>query len=167
MVYGSDEGYLSEEVAFTTAKTAGANVPVRLAAFGDMALSVAGALKTVQQVVDKYNESPVSSSASAGIDAVLHFGDLGYALGSTGNVTEYPLNRTQHRDGSHRNVSLTWNRTQSYGMCGTHTSALRVKPFPTSCLWGTTRQTMWRRVRKSQAGLLGKGMFITLSFSFF
>ena len=107
MVYGSDEGYLSEEVAFTTAKTTGANVPVRLAAFGDMALSVAGALKTVQQVLDKYNESPVSSSASAGIDAVLHFGDLGYALGSTGNVTEYPLNRTQHRSGSHRNVSLT------------------------------------------------------------
>jgi len=84
IVYGSDEDYLSNEVTFTTAKSVGANVPVRLAAFGDMALSITGALKTVHQVLAKYEESPVSSTAVSGIDAVLHFGDLGYAFGSTG-----------------------------------------------------------------------------------
>ena len=94
IVYGSEEEYLSEEVAFTTAKMVGADIPVRLAAFGDMALSVTGALKTVHQVLAKYNLSPVSSTASAGIDAILHFGDLGYAFGSTGNVVQ--LNLTQY-----------------------------------------------------------------------
>ena len=77
--YGSLDGGFATETTFTTAKALGPDVPVRLAAFGDMALSLwDGAMGTVAEVVRLHD-----ATADGGLDAVLHFGDLGYAEGST------------------------------------------------------------------------------------
>ncbi|KOO21525.1 hypothetical protein Ctob_001904 [Chrysochromulina tobinii] len=77
--YGSLDGGFATETTFTTAKAVGPDVPVRLAAFGDMALSLwDGAMGNVAEVVRLHD-----ATADGGLDAVLHFGDLGYAEGST------------------------------------------------------------------------------------
>jgi hypothetical protein len=73
---GSEEGVTSEETTFTTATALSSDAPpVRIVTFGDMALSVKGALSTVHHIERLHSES--------NIDAIFHFGDLGYALGST------------------------------------------------------------------------------------
>lgn len=60
---------------------------MRLAAFGDMALSgPKGALGTVAGMLKLHaqgNPATGAATADGGLDAVLHFGDLGYAEGST------------------------------------------------------------------------------------
>ena len=68
--YGSLDGGFASETTFTTAKAPGPDVPVRLAAFGDMALSLwDGAMGTVEEVIRLHD-----ATADGGLDAVLHFG---------------------------------------------------------------------------------------------
>ena len=72
-IYGSLDGGFASETTFTTAKALGADVPVRLAAFGDMALSLwDGAMGTVEEVIRLHD-----AEAEGGLDAVLHFGEWG------------------------------------------------------------------------------------------
>ena len=69
-IYGSLDGGFASETTFTTAKAPGPDVPVRLAAFGDMALSLwDGAMGTVEEVIRLHD-----ATADGGLDAVLHFG---------------------------------------------------------------------------------------------
>lgn len=83
-VYGSEESSLSKETSFTTGKAVSPDTPVRIASFGDMALSVQGAMSTVHHIVQLFEEQEDGVATSTeGIDAVIHFGDLGYAEGST------------------------------------------------------------------------------------
>jgi hypothetical protein len=86
-IYGSDESVMSAETTFTTGKSPDPDTPVRIASFGDMALSVKGAESTVRHVVQLHEEGQSITvpgrRGALGIDAVIHFGDLGYAEGST------------------------------------------------------------------------------------
>jgi phosphodiesterase/alkaline phosphatase D-like protein len=76
---GSLDGGFATEASFVTAKALGPDVPVRLATYGDMALSLwDGAMGTVEEVIRLHD-----ATADGGLDTVLHFGDLGYAEGST------------------------------------------------------------------------------------